>query len=266
MYHEVEQIHKGEEFDRNWIGPPELKPKVYRTQMEKDIWHGCVVDDEYRAPSLQPDDVVIDIGAHIGAFSYLAYLRGSRSIYAFEIDPWHVEAATVNLSDMRDGIGLYHSAVVRGDDKRAKEYHYDGAWNSFGLFGPTVGSFSLDEIITQVQDRVRFLKIDCEGGEWPILSTCKQLDQIDEIAGEYHIVPTESPEMRDLPIEVSEPGLRRFLEAKGFDVRTNVSGPTIGTFFAKRRLIPASVPASGETTQARLKRIAYELLSIAERS
>lgn len=264
----MQSLDRSEDFDRHWVGPQDWKPKIYRTQSEKDTFFAVACENEYRLPGLTAEDTVIDIGAHIGAFSYLAYKRGSRSVYAFEIDPWHVEAATVNLSDMQDGVALHHCAVVRGDDKRAAAYHYDGAWNSFGLLGPEVASKSLDQIIDEVTtpgERIRFLKIDCEGGEWPILSTCKQLDRIDEIAGEYHIVPTDAPEMRDLPIEVSEPGLRRFLEAKGFDVTTTRPSGTIGNFFAKRRLLPASVPAAGESLQQRVRRVAHELLSIADR-
>jgi hypothetical protein len=41
-------------------------------------------------------------------------------------------------------------------------------------------------ITKQGKDRVRFLKLDCEGSEWPILVTSKMLHLVDEIRGEIH--------------------------------------------------------------------------------
>lgn len=226
-------------FDPNWAGPPELKPRVYRTQSEKDTWYAIAVENEYRLVELRPDDTVIDIGMHIGSFSFLAYMKGSRSIYSYEIDPWHVEGAGINIADMREGIAMHHCAVVRGDEKRAAEYHYDGAWHGFGLHGPVVESKSLDQIINEVctpEESVRFLKIDIEGGEYPTLYTCRQMDRIDEIAGEWHTMLPGPPELADLPYETNENGLRRFLEVCGYDVEIVRNTATNGGFFAKRRV------------------------------
>ena len=240
MLEGMDQNAKDRWFERVWAGPPELKPRVYRNIQDKDCWYSVVVENEYRVPdAFEEDDVIVDIGSHIGSFSWLAYRRGSRSVYAFEIDPWHVEIATVNLSGLQDGIGAFHAAVVRGDEHRADTYHYVGTWNSFGQFGPQVPSQSLDEIINQVGD-VRFLKIDCEGAEWPILSTCTKLDRIQEIAGEYHIIkPDGVPELQNLDIEISADGLKSFLEGKGFAVEIVPKGENggDGNFYCKRLTI-----------------------------
>lgn len=231
-----------EDFDRNWAGPPEHAPRIFRTQSEKDTWHACVVGNEYGLPEkLAPEDVVIDIGAHIGSFSYAAYLHGSRDISAFEIDPWHVEAAVVNLAGLEEHVAFNHAAVVRGDKHRAKTYHYNGAWNSFGLVGKPVLSISLDEIIRAVcrtGERVRFLKMDIEGGEWPVLYTCTMLDRVDEIAGEWHLVDDRSaPELANLPRPIESTSLFMFLRDQGFDdvsVMPTTSAQNIGNFHAKR--------------------------------
>lgn len=232
------------EFDRNWVGPAEMKPRVYRTQSEKDTFYAVAVENEYRLPTLRAEDTIIDIGAHIGSFSFLAYKNGSRSVYAYEIDPWHLEAATVNLGDMQDGVALHHGAVVRGDDKRAPQYHYNGAWNSFGIVGTDVPSKSLDEIINEVcapGEPVRFLKIDCEGGEYPILYTCQQIERIQEIAGEYHCIDAGAPETEGLPYPLNDAGLGHFLQDHGFEVELVSHGST-GNFFARRPNAVAFAP------------------------
>ena len=129
-----------------------------------------------------------------------------------------------------------------GDKHRAKTYHYNGAWNSFGLVGEVVPSISLDEIIRAVcraGERVRFLKMDIEGGEWPVLYTCTMLDRVDEIAGEWHLVDDRSaPELADLPYEINMGALYVFLLKHGFEdvsVMPAFGGANnIGSFHAKR--------------------------------
>lgn len=236
-HHPVEAYNPRFSFDRNWVGPPEMKPRVYRTQSEKDTWYAVAVENEYRLGELQPTDVVVDIGAHIGSFCYLAYKNGSRSVYGYEIDPWHLQAAVVNLGDCQDGAGVEQFAVVRGDEQRAATYHYDGAWNSFGQLGPVVPSRSLDEIIDAVcapGETVRFLKIDCEGGEYPIFYTCKQMERIQEIAGEWHRMDPSAPELQGLPYATNEDGLVQFLQTCGFEVEITRPGEGNGGFWAKR--------------------------------
>ena len=207
-----------------------MKPRVYRTQSEKDTWYAVAVENEYQAPMFKESDVVVDIGAHIGSFSYLAHRLGSRRVYGFEIDSWHVEAAEANLEGL-DGVELNHLAVVRGDDKRNPHYYYDGKWNVFGDTGEEIDSAALDDVIETVGP-IRFLKIDCEGGEWPILYTCTQLDQIQEIAGEYH----ENINFHDDSLPRTRIiSLAKFLFDKGFtrlDYTDNVPG--IGNFSARR--------------------------------
>lgn len=228
-------------FDRNWAGPPEDRPRMYRTQSEKDTWHAIVVDNEYRLPDLHPEDIVIDIGAHIGSFAYLAYKKGSRSVYAFELEPDHIEAGRVNLQDIEDGVAYYHTAVVRGDALRAPHYYANGSWNHFGVVGQEVPSKSLDQIIQEVApngEAIRFLKIDCEGGEWPILYTSVLLGRVQEIAGEYHIIiPQGQGDEFDgiSPESISPEGLRACLVNCGFETEFVPHGPTIGNFYAKRR-------------------------------
>jgi hypothetical protein len=56
--------------------------------------------------------------------------------------------------------------------------------------GEPVAKIAFDEIVDRVtnrgEHRVRLLKLDCEGAEWPILLTSQRLGLIDEICGEFH--------------------------------------------------------------------------------
>lgn len=171
-----------QDFDRNWAGPPELEPRDYRTQSDKDTWMSVCVENEYDAPQFTEDDVIIDIGANIGSFCYRAWMNGSRKIHGFE--PWsrYWEQAARNIVDCA-GITIHMLAVSRSDIEQ--NLYHDGKMSTMGDGAP-VGSVSLDTILSEI-DSVRFLKIDCEGAEWGILSTCTKLDRVQEIAGEYHL-------------------------------------------------------------------------------
>lgn len=226
-------------FDRNWAGPEHFRPRCYRTQLEKDTWFSVVVGDEYKVPSFAPDDVVIDIGAHIGSVSWLAHYRGSRQIYAFEPNRWHYDGLLENLEGL-EGVLPNYAAVVRGDQGRQSSYNYaTDTWTVIRGHGVEVKSISLDEIIDQVGP-IRFLKTDCEGSEWPILYTCTKLKQIQEIAGEYHPMLNpldQTPELAGLPacrIEI----LASFLNRRGFKVKWEADDPnredSLGRFFASR--------------------------------
>lgn len=228
------------DFDRTWLGPVEMKPRVYRSQLEKDTWYSVVVNDEYKLPGFAPTDVVIDIGGHIGSVSWLAHARGSRAVWCFEPNAWHYEALVENVAGL-EGVHPQHMAIVRGDAGRASAYNYAAdTWTVMRGHGTEVPSISLDEILAQTGP-VRLIKTDCEGSEFPILYTCKRLDLVQMIVGEYH--PMRNPldygaELADLP-PCTMPALAEFLREQGFTVTYDADNPnepetSLGRFAAHR--------------------------------
>ncbi len=67
--------------------------------------------------------------------------------------------------------------------------------NVMGAGGTPVKAVGLDRIIRHVTDRgrfrVRLMKLDCEGSEYPILFTAKTLHLVDAIVGEFHNITEE---------------------------------------------------------------------------
>ena len=84
------------------------------------------------------------------------------------------------------------------------------------------------------------LKIDCEGAEYPILFTTTQLNYIEEICGEYHVVPPqimpERAKVKGMADEFDGHALKKFLEAAGWSVQieTTAQGNQLGQFRATR--------------------------------
>ena len=122
--------------------------------------------------------------------------------------------------------------------------------------GEPVAKVAFDDVVDLVtnrgEHRVRLVKLDCEGAEWPILLTSRRLHLIDEIVGEFHEFggpyleisenrPSEahvfhSDRVGELTIEE----LARFLRDAGFrvtydrHVRPGGALEGLGFFFATR--------------------------------
>lgn len=178
--------------------------------LDRAIFNGVVVFNEYRLPDrFAPGDIVIDIGAHIGSFAQAVLSRGCRKVYCIEADRSNFEIAAEYLKPYIDNgsVQLVRGAAWRSD-RNTDELCFDGyhpfpksftgmegivntgngsvVWGN----GEPVAKVAFDEIVERVtsngQHRVRLLKLDCEGAEWPILLTSQRLGLIDEICGEFH--------------------------------------------------------------------------------
>lgn len=166
---------------------------------------GIIVKELDRGPydfsdiDFRPGDVVIDLGAHVGAVSTFLgkkfpYLR----IFAFEPVPPLFDSLRRNIArnDLANVTAV--NEAVTGDGRSLELVSYLGA-NSGGSTANvpagaylgserfTVSSTTLDEIFSRYGiQRCRLLKIDVEGSEHEILTSSNSLDRIDYLRGEFH--------------------------------------------------------------------------------
>jgi FkbM family methyltransferase len=145
----------------------------------------------------QPEDIVIDIGAHVGLVSlYLAKRWPFLKIFAFEPHPTNHANFVDNLSlNNVSNVCLFRQAITadgRSIMLRLVNSNTGGATAVFDLAGAyTVGpvdSVTLQSIFEQAvapTQRCRLLKIDCEGMEYEILPS-PVLDRVDFLAAEFH--------------------------------------------------------------------------------
>jgi FkbM family methyltransferase len=218
------------------------------------IYAGVVTRNEYRVPADLSGAIVVDVGTHVGAFSYLALTRNAAEVHGFEPEPSNYACAVRNLAPFAQRVHLFNRAVWRSDVS-APGLHFfrspDRANTGGGTLiwdtdGPLVDAVKFDDVVDEVTEgdrrRISLLKIDCEGAEFPILMTSKRLDAVDRIVGEYH-------ELRaGLPRHVQLPGCEEFavemlaahLERAGFIVTLEPQAVgtfgALGLFFAERRL------------------------------
>src|SRR2546430_5533791 len=185
------------------------------------IFDGVVAIDEYRLPDrFEPDDVVVDVGAHIGSFAYAVVLRGGKHVWSIEPDRTNCAFAAEHLRPYVDQgyVQLLHAAVWRSDrnddELRFDGYHafpqswpgMEGIVNTGGGsvvcgLGEPVAKIAFDDVVdlatNRGERRVRLLKLDCEGAEWPIVLTSRRLHLIDEIVGEFHELGGAFPALRE---------------------------------------------------------------------
>jgi FkbM family methyltransferase len=141
--------------------------------------------------NIQPKDVVLDIGANIGAFSLLALKLGAE-VYSFEPDEDNFNIAKENIRKNK----LESRSVIHknGISNRAKDvkFYLNGKRN-MGMHSviPVQGR-EFTEIkcigIQKVLNSAKFtvMKIDCEGEEYKILRSITNFGRIDRIRFEWH--------------------------------------------------------------------------------
>jgi len=198
------------------------------------MYREVVVENEYGLPQrLGPQDVVVDVGAHIGCFALAALTRGAGRVVCLEPDPDNFRLLATNTKPYSDRVRLVQAAcwgtpappeglrlaqiarrLLGGVRATAMPTCVPGT-------GDAVGAVSLDDLLEELPPRVALLKLDCEGSEWPILFTSEGLARVERIVGELHprLVRREWSDW-----DCTAQGARRRLESVGFVVSVGARG------------------------------------------
>lgn len=225
--------------------------------MDAEIYDIVFRRNEYRLPpQFSAGDVILDVGAHVGSFSTACLMRGAGRVVAFEPEPTNHALLAVNLARFGARADARCAAVWRSDAPPTT-LHFNpstDATNTGGgsMFAPaslgvSAATVSLDAVVAEVlaatgQRRVRLLKLDCEGSEYPVLLTATCLDRVEALCGEYHqvndVIPAAQVGGR---VAYTRNDLAAHLRAQGFRVETVAADPAqesdghgLGLFWATR--------------------------------
>ena len=159
-----------------------------------EIWMAKVYDDK-RIP-IHDGDVVLDLGAHIGAFAVrAAELAHNGMVYAYEASSKNYALLTENRQlNSLDNLYIENCAV---SNRSGEMPLYTPADNSIlasllqdtSGFKEMVRSTTFDDIIAvHAIEQVDFLKVDVEGAEFDILFACpaETLTKIRRMVIEFH--------------------------------------------------------------------------------
>lgn len=185
--------------------------KIIKEVFEKDKYKICKLD-------LRKNDIVIDLGAHIGAATLLlASLRDDLKIFAWEAMRENFNLLYKNIEENRpkSQINIFNQAMWFYDDDKVKLFYGDSSKE--GREKKFIGSLFLNQPFyhkrlfkkaagTNLSEAfeenrifsVRFMKMNIEGSEYGVLKAAPKgiLEMIDRIHGEYHWVgakPLKNP-------------------------------------------------------------------------
>jgi len=242
--------------ERKAVRPAKSHPFTFRPGThDRAVFLSVNEHDEYRLPdTFQAEDIIVDVGVHIGSFCYAALKRGSDNVYGFEAEKSNYSRAAKNLRSFGERVHLHNKAVWRSDEVVDKltftpstDEENTAGGNVWSGGEVEVEAVAFDEVIREVTDggkkRVKMLKVDCEGSEFPILFTSQSLHLMDDIRGEYHEFGGEHDEQL-IPEAMKVQGYERFtiveltdvLQRAGFNVTSVRHGDSnMGLFFATRK-------------------------------
>jgi FkbM family methyltransferase len=188
------------------------------------------LDDEL---NIENNDVVLDIGGHIGLFALFASQFCKKGkIFCFEPikENYNILLENIELNAVKNIIPF--NLAVYDDSKRVKMYlNEDDAGHSIIL--PSSKSIQTDSIsLKKIFDDNKinlcgFAKIDCEGSEYSIIDALpsEYLKRINKMAIEYHFADSKPELARDLISKI---------ENTGFHVKKKSHYNDMGFLYAKR--------------------------------
>lgn len=142
-----------------------------------------------RIMTVEEGDIVVDIGASIGPFTYSILDENPKHVYCLEPDYREYQTLLKNTK------GKQVTCIMAGISSEDKEVAY-----SRYLFGNEISEMNTVTLKTLFEsyglERIDFLKTDCEGGEYSLFSeeNYSLISKIRKISGEWHL---GSPELKE---------------------------------------------------------------------
>jgi FkbM family methyltransferase len=199
-----------------------LRFTIRRNCKDAGILAEIFLDNEYtRYCKLPAAPVVVDIGAYIGDFAIFAAKRlGARKVVALEPSPSNLKLLEKNTVDngFVDRIQIVKAAVTDGrsillDIDAPEDAQMRVSSQAEGRSLKEVPGVSLEEALRGIEI-VDLLKIDCEGGEYIILTTASDavLARVRNLVFEFHEIDGFAPQLA---------AAKKRLIKNGFQVRTH---------------------------------------------
>jgi len=188
---------------------------------------------EYCIPGFEinKNDVVIDIGGHIGLFSiYASQFCTDGKIFCYEPIKENFDLLTKNIELNRlQNVYPFNTEVSKSVDDITIYLNDDEAGHSMFLENANyrkAKSTTLAKIFSDNNiDKCNFLKLDCEGAEYEIIDSLTHdiTKKIEKISLEYHHADTEPSLLIDLKNKLK----------KEYTLKDYPSNNGMGILFAK---------------------------------
>jgi len=155
---------------------------------------------------INTNDVIIDIGAHIGLFTlYASQYCKNGTIFCFEPVDENYDILVDNITQNNlKNVKPFKSAVSKSESTITIYRNKDEAGHSMFSFTShalKVDSISLKKIIDENSiNQCNLIKIDCEGAEYEIIESLplEYLKKISKLIIEYHFADSKPKLVNDL--------------------------------------------------------------------
>ena len=173
-----EKIESKREFDWGWMDTDRELADFHKGAITEEIFNNNIYEKFFE---VEEGDVVLDVGASIGPFTYSILHKKPKHVFC--VEPSESEFTTLIKNTighpvthinkgLSDTNGIVESDQLFGGESHMESITFDKLVNLYGL------------------NKIDFLKTDCEGGEYEIF---KQeniqfiKENIKKIAGEWHL-------------------------------------------------------------------------------
>lgn len=167
----------------------------FRNIVEQEVFHMNVYQ---KYVDVQPGDVVVDMGASVGPFTYRIKDQKPGKVYCFEPHLGLYSDLVKNTS--YEGVVHINKAIGATDGYEIQK----GLFNELTIHTATeenakpVKTTSWKTFVKDYNiDRINFFKVDCEGGEYDIFNEDNLewiKNNVDYIVGEWHLTDTDLKE------------------------------------------------------------------------
>lgn len=169
-----------ENFDWGWMNQSNLGD-FHKKQITSEIFNQNVYERFFQ---VENDDVVVDIGASIGPFSFSIMEKKPKIIYC--VEPSQEELPTLRSNVSNENTKIIEKAISTKTGKVILNEVFGSNDEEIELDGISFMDFINQENIKKID----FLKTDCEGAEYDIFNRENIWwikNNIKKIVGEWHL-------------------------------------------------------------------------------
>ena len=150
---------------------------------------------------INKNDIVVDIGACVGAFTYKILSKNPKQIYCLEPDSRFIPTLKNNV-EKYPNVTIIPKGISNKDGKSL----VSGLYNPDNIFihnnVSEIDSIKFNTFVNQNNiKQIDFLKVDCEGGEYDIFTIDNLVwikQNVKKIVGEWHLeTPLQKQQFRE---------------------------------------------------------------------
>ena len=165
--------------------------KNFRNIIDEEIFKERMYEQHF---TVDDGDVVVDVGANCGAFTYSILDKNPEHVFCIEPSLELVQILDSNLKNHKDKVTIIDRAI-------SHQTSNDALMSADGVFiynhdFDTYKTINFKEFVEKYNiSKIDFLKTDCEGGEWDIFTEENRdyiRNNVKKIVGEFHICNIEN--------------------------------------------------------------------------